>query len=158
MVHSYMNPTSYSLGDGDLLYKKTKVTTCYVDVKSELLRDILRYVLHDIRGISLNESKLSVSCAFAVMRPVTYCGQDRTEPALQYPSRARAMPELEYKRSSRSRGNIASWTACGLPEKRIRGHDTEYDVAPTHRRHHVRPALGPLQAECPGPYHLLRNT
>ncbi|PMD60205.1 P-loop containing nucleoside triphosphate hydrolase protein [Hyaloscypha bicolor E] len=40
--------------------KKTKVTTCYVDVKSELLRDILRDVLNDIKGISLNESKLSV--------------------------------------------------------------------------------------------------
>ncbi|KAE8440392.1 hypothetical protein EG329_008168 [Mollisiaceae sp. DMI_Dod_QoI] len=40
--------------------KKTKMTTCYVDVKSELLRDILRDVLKDIKGISLNESKLSV--------------------------------------------------------------------------------------------------
>ncbi|KUJ06192.1 uncharacterized protein LY89DRAFT_712694 [Mollisia scopiformis] len=40
--------------------RKTKVTTCYVDVKSEFLRDILRDVLKDIKGISLNESKLSI--------------------------------------------------------------------------------------------------
>jgi hypothetical protein len=36
------------------------VTTTYVDVKSELLRDVLRDVLQNVSGISLNESKLSV--------------------------------------------------------------------------------------------------
>ena len=54
------------------LDKKTKVTTCYVDVKSELLRDLLRDVLKDVRGISLNESKLSVSYTAAVLRPATH--------------------------------------------------------------------------------------
>ena len=36
---------------------------CYVDIKLESLRDILRYVLKDVRGISLNKSELSVSCS-----------------------------------------------------------------------------------------------
>ncbi|KAH8751172.1 hypothetical protein BGZ57DRAFT_775113, partial [Hyaloscypha finlandica] len=41
--------------------KKTKVTTSYIDIKLELLWDILRDILKDVRGISLNESKLSIS-------------------------------------------------------------------------------------------------
>ncbi|OCK99268.1 uncharacterized protein K441DRAFT_210659 [Cenococcum geophilum 1.58] len=53
-------PPQSSLADCESLDKKTKVTTSYVDVKSELLRDVLRDVLKDVRGISLNESKLSV--------------------------------------------------------------------------------------------------
>jgi hypothetical protein len=65
-VGQYINPTSSSLANCESLDKKTKVTTCYIDVKSELLRDILRDILKDVRGISLNESKLSVSYSPAV--------------------------------------------------------------------------------------------
>ena len=43
------------------LDKETKDTTTYVDIKSKCLRDILRAVLQDVRGISLKEDKLSVS-------------------------------------------------------------------------------------------------
>ena len=48
------------------LDKKTKVTTSYINVKSELLQDILRDVLKDIKEISLNKSKLLVSYVSAV--------------------------------------------------------------------------------------------
>src|SRR5947207_4439315 len=65
-VGQYIDATPSSLADCESLDKKTKVTTCYVDVKSELLRDILRDVLKDVRGISPNESKLSVSYVHAV--------------------------------------------------------------------------------------------
>jgi hypothetical protein len=37
--------------------KKTGDPTFYVDVKSEELRDILRVILRDVRGVSLNEDK-----------------------------------------------------------------------------------------------------
>jgi hypothetical protein len=60
-VGQYTNAIHSSLADCESVDKKTKVTTTYIDVKSELLRDILRDVLKDVRGISLNESKLSVS-------------------------------------------------------------------------------------------------
>ena len=65
-VGQYVNATPSSLADCESLDKKTKVTTSYVDVKSELLRDVLRDLLKDVRGISLNESKLSVSYTHAV--------------------------------------------------------------------------------------------
>ena len=55
-VGQYINATPSSLVDCEPLDKKTKMTTCYVDVKSELLRDLLRDVLKDVRGISLNEA------------------------------------------------------------------------------------------------------
>ncbi|KAH6666386.1 P-loop containing nucleoside triphosphate hydrolase protein [Halenospora varia] len=42
------------------LDKETKDRTTYVDIKSKCLRDILRVVLQDVRGISLKEDKLSV--------------------------------------------------------------------------------------------------
>ena len=41
--------------------KKSKETTYFVDVKSFMLRDALREVLHDVPGISIMEEKLSVS-------------------------------------------------------------------------------------------------
>lgn len=37
--------------------KKTKDSISYIDVKSEGLRDVLRKVLKDIRGICLREDK-----------------------------------------------------------------------------------------------------
>ena len=40
--------------------KKTKNPTVYIDVKSELLRDTLRTVLRDVRGVSLAEDMPSV--------------------------------------------------------------------------------------------------
>jgi hypothetical protein len=40
--------------------KKTQDLTSYIDIKSEELRDILRIVLRDVYGISLNEDKPSV--------------------------------------------------------------------------------------------------
>ena len=74
-VGQYINATPSSLADCESLDKRTKVTSCYVDVKSELLRDILRDVLKDVRGISLNESKLSVSYVPAVLRSATHSRQ-----------------------------------------------------------------------------------
>jgi hypothetical protein len=65
-VGQYVNATPSSLADCESLDKKTKVATSYVYIKSELLRDVLRDILKDVRGISLNESKLSVSCTHAV--------------------------------------------------------------------------------------------
>jgi hypothetical protein len=94
-VGQYINAASSSLANCKSPDKKTKVTTCYVDVKSELLRDILRDVLNDIKGISLNESKLSVSYACPVLRPATYSRQGRAEPTLYHPSRARVVQKPE---------------------------------------------------------------
>ena len=65
-VGQYINATSSSLANCESLDKKTKVTTCYIDVKSELLRGILRDILKDVKRISLNESKLSISYSPAV--------------------------------------------------------------------------------------------
>lgn len=62
-VGQYTIVTPPFLADYGSLDKKTKVTTCYVDVKSEPLRDILRDVLKGVGEISLNESKLCVSYA-----------------------------------------------------------------------------------------------
>jgi hypothetical protein len=94
-VGQYINATLSFLADYESPDKKTKVTTCYVDVKSELLRDILNNILNDIKGISLNESKLSVSYAPVVLRPATYSKQGRAELALHHPSRARVVQKLE---------------------------------------------------------------
>jgi hypothetical protein len=41
--------------------RDTKETTCYVDIKSEQLRDVLRKVLVDISVVSLKGHKPSVS-------------------------------------------------------------------------------------------------
>lgn len=40
--------------------KSTKEPTYYIDIKSELLRDTLRVVLQNVRGISLAQDMLSV--------------------------------------------------------------------------------------------------
>lgn len=45
--------------DGDL-DKKSMDFTCYIDIKSEGLRDILRTILRDIQIINLNEDKPTV--------------------------------------------------------------------------------------------------
>ena len=47
--------------DSESLDKDTKDTTTYIDIKSKYLRDMLRVVLQNVRGISLKEDKLSVS-------------------------------------------------------------------------------------------------
>ena len=85
-VGEYIDAAPSFLADYEYLDKKTKMTTCYIDVKSKLLQDILRGVLKDVKGISLNESKLSVSHAPAVLRPAPHSRQDRAEPALHHPS------------------------------------------------------------------------
>jgi hypothetical protein len=41
--------------------KQSKDTTSYIDVKSELLRDILREVLRDVKSVSVMEDKPSVT-------------------------------------------------------------------------------------------------
>ncbi len=46
--------------------KKTKETTCYINIKLELLRDILRNVLKNIRGVSLNKYKLCISYTYLI--------------------------------------------------------------------------------------------
>ncbi len=43
-----------------ILDKKTSDPTFYVDIKSEVLRDILRAVLIEVRGINLREDKPAV--------------------------------------------------------------------------------------------------
>ncbi|KAF2184285.1 hypothetical protein K469DRAFT_688770 [Zopfia rhizophila CBS 207.26] len=60
--------------------KTTKDTTSYIDIKSELLRDILKEILQDVRGISLSEDMPTV------------------EPILLF----HFLPELESYRSSAS--------------------------------------------------------
>jgi hypothetical protein len=40
--------------------KTTKDPTSYIDIKSELLRDILREILQDVRGITLAEDMPTV--------------------------------------------------------------------------------------------------
>jgi len=50
------------LSDG-LIDKNTKDVTSYIDVKSGLLREILRDVLRDVKAVSLMEDKPSV-CHF----------------------------------------------------------------------------------------------
>lgn len=40
--------------------QKTKESTTYIDVKSELLRDILGEVLKNVRSVSVKEAKPSV--------------------------------------------------------------------------------------------------
>ena len=47
----------------DILDRKTKDATSYVDIKSEVLRDVLREVLKDVHGISLMVDKPTV-CSF----------------------------------------------------------------------------------------------
>ena len=44
----------------DCLDKITMDLTCYVDIKSEELRDILKTVLRDVQIINLNEDKPTV--------------------------------------------------------------------------------------------------
>ena len=83
-VSWYINATSPFLVDCVSLDKKFKVTTCYVDVKLKLRRDLLRDVLKDVRKISLNESKLSVSYTVAILRSATYLGQDQAERAIHH--------------------------------------------------------------------------
>lgn len=55
-----MSMQYFSLADSALVDKRTKETTCYVDIKSELLRNILKDILKSVRSISLDESKPSV--------------------------------------------------------------------------------------------------
>jgi hypothetical protein len=43
------------------LNKKTRETIYYIDIKSKLLRGLLRDVLKDIAGINLNDQKLFIS-------------------------------------------------------------------------------------------------
>ncbi|KAF2182673.1 P-loop containing nucleoside triphosphate hydrolase protein [Zopfia rhizophila CBS 207.26] len=40
----------------------TKDTTSYIDIKSELLRDILKEILQDVRGVSLAEDMPTLTC------------------------------------------------------------------------------------------------
>ncbi len=42
------------------LDKMTMDLTCYIDIKSEELRDILRTILSDVQIINLNEDKPTV--------------------------------------------------------------------------------------------------
>jgi hypothetical protein len=92
-VGQYINATPSSLSNCESLDKKTKVTTSYVDVKSEHLRDVLRDVLKDVKGISLNESKLSVSYVHAAYEVTTH--SSKVEQNLLYT----ALPELELCQS-----------------------------------------------------------
>ena len=46
--------------NNDCLDKITMDLTCYIDIKSEELRDILRTVLRDVQIINLNEDKPTV--------------------------------------------------------------------------------------------------
>jgi hypothetical protein len=46
--------------------------TSYINIKLELLWDILRDILKDIKGISLNESKLSISYTLVILKPATH--------------------------------------------------------------------------------------
>jgi hypothetical protein len=71
-VGQCISTTLVSLANCESLDKKIKVITCYIDVKSEHLRDILRDVLKDIKGVSLNKSKLSVSDNPTALRLATY--------------------------------------------------------------------------------------
>ena len=48
------------LSNNDALDKITMDLTCYIDIKSEELRDILRTVLRDVQIINLNEDKPTV--------------------------------------------------------------------------------------------------
>lgn len=135
-VGQYIKTTSSSYIDQKSVDKKNKETTCYIDVKSEILRDILRDVLKDVGGVSLNESKLCVSYAHLIESRHSP-RQGRAEPPLHHPSRARVMPGLERDRPSRLSGYIASGITLGLPEKRICRHDPEHALVTFHRLHHL---------------------
>ncbi|KAI9750422.1 MAG: hypothetical protein M4579_006477 [Chaenotheca gracillima] len=60
----------------------TKEPTCYVDIKSEELRDILRTILQDISGISLVEANPTVSLSLSTTEK--YTDQGQFERALLY--------------------------------------------------------------------------
>lgn len=47
------------------LDKKTENPTYFIDLKSEALRDILRTVLQNVKGICLREDKPTVRCSLS---------------------------------------------------------------------------------------------
>ena len=59
------------------------------------MQDILRDFLKDIKGISLNESKLSISYTCTILKLATYSRKGRVKLALYYPSRARVILKLK---------------------------------------------------------------
>ncbi|KAH6664637.1 hypothetical protein B0J14DRAFT_493413 [Halenospora varia] len=61
--------------------KKSKETTHFIDIKSFMLRDALRKVLHEVSGISIMEEKLSIerNILYSFLPEIESC-RDRIEP------------------------------------------------------------------------------
>ena len=55
-----MGPWKYLSADIGIPDKETFEQVFYIDIKSDRLRDVLRVVLREVRGLSLREDKITV--------------------------------------------------------------------------------------------------
>lgn len=144
-----------SITDSKTLDKKTEDSTHLLDFKSEALRDIVRTVLQNIKGICLGEDKLMVCLSLSHTNRFKFfnranLGSGWAKSAISLPSRTGSIWE-RHRQCYSSRFFVSGTTqpVDGLYKECLHLYNTTHPVI-GQRWNYIRSALGSLQAKYGG--------